>query len=103
MTKKEKLEIASLIINVYRNLLPVSRQLRLIGERQCNGYADTDWGRKQEARDKAKEAKLINRAISLADEVGLIAFHQTDPRGCALYLIDDTMDYTTYSRGIAIS
>lgn len=97
-----KIGNASLIINVYRRLLPVSRQLRLIGERQCNGYANTDWGRKQEARDNRREANLLNKAISLADEIGLIAFHQTDPRGCALYLITNEMDSTNYSNGIAI-
>ena len=97
-----KIDQASLVVNVYRRLLPVSRQLRLIGERQCNGYANTDWGRKQEARDARKEAKLLNRAISLADEIGLQAYHQTDPRGCALYLITNEMNNTNYSNGIAI-
>ena len=96
------LQKAQTIIYVYKNLLPVARQLHLIGERQCNGYANTDWGRKQEARDAKKEATLLNRAISLADEIGLQAYHQTDPRGVALYLITNEMDSTNYSNGIAI-
>lgn len=98
----QKLDNASLVIHVYRQLLPVSRQLRLIGERQCNGYANTDWGRRQEARDERKKANLLNKAISLADAIGLQIFHQTDPRGCALYLVTNEMDYTNYSNGIAI-
>jgi hypothetical protein len=93
---------ASLVINVYKRLLPVARQLNIIGVRQCNGYADTDWGRKQEARDNRKEANLLNKAISLADEIGLQAYHQTDPRGVSLYLITNEMDSSNYSNGIAI-
>jgi hypothetical protein len=89
-------------INVYKRLLPVSRQLNIIAVRQCNGYANTDWGRKQESRDEKKEANLLNKAISLADELGLQAYHQTDPRGVALYLITNEMDSTNYSNGIAI-
>ena len=98
----EKIQNVSLVINVYKRLLPVSRQLNLIGIRQCNGYASTDWGRKQETRDSKKETKLLNRAISLADELGLQAYHQTDPRGVSLYLITNEMDSTNYNNGIAI-
>lgn len=90
------------MINVYKRLLPVARQLNIIGVRQCNGYADTDWGRKQEARDSRKEANLLNKAISLADEIGLQAYHQTDPRGVSLYLVTNEMDSSNYSNGIAI-
>lgn len=92
----------SLVINVYKRLLPVARQLNIIGVRQCNGYADTDWGRKQEARDAKKEANLLNRAISLADEIGLQAYHQTDPRGVSLYLVTNKMNSSNYTNGIAI-
>ena len=50
-----KLNDVLVSINVYKKLLPVARQLHLISERQCNGYANTDWGRKQEQRDITKE------------------------------------------------
>lgn len=102
MKTKNKLENVLLCINVYKRLLPVASQLHRIAERQCNGYADTDWGRKQEQRDIRKESNLINKAISLALEVGLYAYHQTDPRGVSLYLITSDMDDTNYSNGIAI-
>ena len=99
---KIKLDNISLCINVYKKLLPVSRQLHNISERKCNGYADTDWGRKQEQRDERKKSNLINKAISLALEVDLYIYYQTDPRGCSLYLIDNKMDSTNYNNGIAI-
>ena len=97
-----KLNNTSLVINVYKRLLPVARQLHAIGERQCNGYTDTDWGRKQEARDIKKEANLLNKAISLADAIGLQVYHQTDPRGVSLYLITNEMNSSNYSNGIAV-
>jgi hypothetical protein len=97
-----KIDNVRIVISVYKELIPVARQLQRIGERKCNGYANTDWGRKQEARDTKKEANLLNRAISLADEIGLQAFHQTDPRGVSLYLISNDMDDTNYSNGVAI-
>jgi len=81
---------------VYKRLLPIARQLNIIGVRQCNGYTDTDWGRKQEARDIKKESNLLNKAISLANELDLQAYHQTDPRGVSLYLVDNTMNSSNY-------
>ncbi len=50
-----------------------------------------------------KKVERIEDACSeLAKKIGLKAYHQCDPRGCSLYLIDETMDDTNYSRGIAI-
>ncbi len=100
--ENKKLANAQACINVYKKLLPISRQLHNIVERQCNGYANTDWGRKQEQRDIKKESNLLNKAISLALEIDLYVFHQTDPRGVSLYLISNDMDNTNYSNGIAI-
>lgn len=100
--KKINLIDALVVINVYKKLLPVARQLHNIAVRQCNGYANTDWGRKQEQRDITKESNLLNKAISLASQTGLQIFHQTDPRGVSLYLVTNKMDYTNYSSGIAI-
>src|SRR3990167_8774202 len=82
-------------------LVPISHKLRKIFERQCNGYSDTDWGRKQGARDNGKEVKLITEAERIAKEYfGLSVYIQTDPRGCALYLIENAKD--EYTNGIAI-
>ena len=102
LTWQKNINEIGAVINIYRKLIPISRQLRLIGERQCNGYADTDWGRKQEARDAKKVENLLNRAISLADEIGLQVYHQSDPRGVALYLVTCLMDSSSYTNGIAI-
>jgi hypothetical protein len=46
--------------------------------------------------------KIETEASGIAEKLGLIAYHQSDPRGCSLYLIDKTMDNTNYNRGIVI-
>ena len=78
-------------------LKPISRKLNALGVRACNGVSES-----QETRDATSEAKLTKRADLLAQDLGLRFYHQTDPRGCSVYLIDENMDDSTYSRGIAI-
>jgi hypothetical protein len=87
---------------VLESLAPISRRLNAIDCRSCNGYADTDWGRAQEKRDNGKEVRLEKEGRELAQSIGLKFYHQTDPRGCSVYLIDSTMNDSNYSSGIAI-
>lgn len=79
-------------------LQPISRKLNAIDCRGCNGYHDEC----QEKRDITSKVRLIQRAQTLAKGIDLRFYHQSDPRGCSVYLIDETMDDSTYSRGIAI-
>ena len=80
-------------VNVYEALKPISRKLHKIAEADCN-FGPND---KREIR----EAKLLETASVLAQQLGLQVYHQTDPRGCALYLVDaETGD--NYTNGIAI-
>jgi hypothetical protein len=60
------------------------RGLRAIYCRQCNGYADTDWGRAQAERDERREARLIRQATKIAKGYGVTITTQGDPRGSAL-------------------
>lgn len=78
-------------------LRPISRKLNAIGVRGCNGRDE-----RQEARDYKAEQRLRGEAHDLAQGIGLLFYHQTDPRGCAVYLIDKSMDDSTYNQGIAI-
>lgn len=84
-----------LAISAYKHLKPIERKLHRLSEDYCNGIIDT-----QEYDTKC--AKLLKEAQVAANWTGLKIYHQTDPRGCALYLIDDSMGETTYSNGIAI-
>jgi hypothetical protein len=89
-----KIEKMQQISYVWRELLKISNSLHRLDENACN-YGLTP---KQEKRVE----KLEEKADRLAESIGLKAYHQGDPRGCSLYLIDKTMDQSTYNRGVAI-
>ena len=78
----------------YDELLLVSKHLTTNDTRECNGeLKDGAYERKNE--------KLERFAEELAEKMGLMAYHQTDPRGCALYIGHDLTDLN-YTKGIAI-
>ncbi len=82
------------IIGVTKDLLKYSKQLTRLDVKSCNvGLTD---------RDDEKVKKIELECEALASKIGLKAYHQCDPRGCSLYLIDNTMNDTNYNRGIAI-
>jgi hypothetical protein len=107
------------------------------GERQCNGEVEVDddgkaWtvyegagGRCHRNRTPNREAGALRRIKAIVDTrnarhremheaagnstfVTYLAYHQTDPRGCALYLVDDTLVRKgeaidrVYSRGFGV-
>jgi len=82
---------------VLEELKSISRKLNAIDCHICNGYRTE----RQEKSDNTKEVNLMNRAVELAKRLGLTVFHQSDPRGCSLYLIDGTCT-KDYSRGLAV-
>ena len=95
----ERLTEVRKVVYVMNRLRQIERRLRGIGVRGCNGYHSES----QEKRDNTTQERLRDEAYELAKGIGLRFYHQTDPRGCAVYLIDDTMDDSTYNRGIAVS
>lgn len=52
-------------------------------------------------KDEATLDRKLKIAQKIADVYGLRAYHQSDPRGCSLYLITKDMNDTNYSNGIA--
>jgi hypothetical protein len=60
-------------------LRKISRSLHRLGENACN-YGLTP-------RQEKRQERLEKNAESLAVTLGLKAYHQRDPRGCALYLV----------------
>jgi len=86
------------IKHVLERLAPISRKLNAINCRQCNGYGQLN--KSQEARDNSNEVKYIKEGNALAEKIGLKFYHQTDPRGCSVYLIDAETE--NYSNGVAI-
>lgn len=75
-------------------LRKIQRQLHYISECACN----TGLSSIQEKR----EVRLLKDADELAATMGLRAYYQGDPRGCALYLVESNKGAdTNYTDGIA--
>ena len=79
---------------VFEECRKISRILHRLDETACNyGLTPT-----QEKRVK----KLETAAEELAQRLSLHAYHQGDPRGASLYLINDTLNDTNYSNGVCL-
>lgn len=76
----------------YKKLLPISRWLNKLDVDYCNTGK----------RDEVKFEALLEEAEKICESIGLKAFHQADPRGCSLYVIDNTMNDSNYTNGIAV-
>ena len=73
----------------------ISGSLHALDEAACNYGLSV----RQEKRRGGLEAE----AQKIADNFGLIAYHQGDPRGCSLYLITEEIQASKqYTGGIAI-
>ena len=59
-------------------------------------YAD-DIGKYCGYRIPDKEAGALRRIAEVCERTGLHYFHQTDPRGCALYVSDKPLQANDYS------
>lgn len=82
------------LFNCFKELKEISRKLHHQDENSCN-YGLSP-------RQEKTVEKLLKRADDIAESIGLKAYHQGDPRGCSLYLIDGTMDETNYHNGVSI-
>lgn len=93
LTKVELRELGR-IKTILEQLKKVSGQLHHQDKNACN-YGLSD-------RQTTRVAHLEQQAEALAQELGYHAYHQSDPRGASLYLIDETMNDSTYSQGLCI-
>lgn len=48
-----------------------------------------------------REAGALRRVANVCKRNGLHFFHQTDPRGCALYVSNEPLTATNYTHGVA--
>ena len=101
-------------------LIRCSRVLSTWGEHEANGaiqrdettnipyWHHTDNGRRL-SRTADREAGAVRRARTIAEAHGLNLYYQTDPRGCALYLLrpgdvpEGQQAESCYNRGIAVT
>ena len=80
----------------------ISRSLHRLDEAYCNRELTT--------REERRKARLIELAQKLATSlmIGAVAYHQPDPRGCAIWIVfpadnrrGDSVD-AIYPNGVAI-
>jgi hypothetical protein len=83
------------IINVYKDLLKISKRVSNLDVADCNvGLTD---------RQTKREDKLIAEAETIAARLGLHIYHQGDPRGASLYLVKNiNADSSNYTDGVCI-
>lgn len=79
-------------------LIRASMALHRWAERECNGeiqrdeetgkpYVHSTYDGRRLYATEDREKGALTRAEKIASKYGLKAYHQTDPRGCALYLL----------------
>lgn len=56
---------------------------------------------KRSTRVADKEAGALRRIKAICDTHKLHFYHQTDPRGCALYVSNEPLPESDYTRGVA--
>jgi hypothetical protein len=71
----------------------ISGKLHRLDERRCSEPMD-------EARAERRDASLMADAQEIAAHYGMVAYHQGDCRGCALYLTEP--GETSYTNGRAV-
>lgn len=58
-------------------------------------------GRTQRRPVADREAGALKRVAALCNRLGLHFYHQTDPRGCALYVSNEPLTESAYTNGVA--
>ena len=84
----------------FKRLASISKSINRIDCNSCNGYHDE----KDEISDDKRRDRLLNMAKDIAKEyLELEIYHQSDPRGYSLYLVDATCNNASnYTNGVAI-
>jgi len=75
-------------------LRKIANGLHKLDENACN-YGLTP-------RQEKREERLEKKGAEIAKELGLKFYHQGDPRGASVYLIDKTMNDSNYTNGVVI-
>ena len=99
-----------------RTLQRCATTLHRWAERECNGEIDRDAlthlpcrviqnsvGRVKYVPTPDRERGALEHVEVICQDHGALHYyHQTDPRGAALYLSPEPLDHQTYTRGIAL-
>lgn len=87
-------------INMYliKPLKNIEKRLNRLDVASCNGEIEEEEYLKKSIYLEDKASQIL---ASFEDN-DLLIYHQSDPRGASLYIIDETMDKSNYTNGIAI-
>lgn len=58
-------------------------------------------GKTRQHRIPDREAGALRRVKAICSKWGIYFYHQTDPRGCALYVSNEPLPDHNYNRGVA--
>lgn len=75
-------------------LVKIGSRLHRYYEHICNGYNYEKYERLSE--------KLENRAVELAEEMGIFIYIQTDPRGATIYIDSEPIPDNNYTRAVCL-
>lgn len=81
----------------YLELVRLSKRMTSIDTHACNGTKYTD-----EISYQVAMNKIHVKIIRILDKYNLFHYHQSDPRGVALYISDKEINATNYTNGMAI-
>ena len=95
------------------SLIRAERTLSRWGEAECNGDIQRDektgipWrffgaAHQHKCATADREAGALRRVAAICTRAGVHFFHQTDPRGCSLYVSRNPLSDNNYSNGIAV-
>jgi len=66
-------------------------------------YTHPHKGEFRKCRIADREAGALKRVAEVCKRIGAHFYHQTDPRGCALYVSNEPLPDHDYTRGVACS
>lgn len=93
------MELTNRIYEDCLKLQNISKRLHKMDEGDCNLQRSERGQSMADTRTK----RLEEDAMEIAARYGLVAYHQSDPRGCSLYLLTkEQKESGQYDQGIAI-
>lgn len=96
--KKKIMERLDLSEADWASFKKIGKDLRMLYERQCNGYPQ----QLLEDRDNQREKIFVDKAVKRAEKLGLKIFFQTDPRGATIYLDSEPIPENNYNKAHCI-
>lgn len=90
-----KAQTVKLVMYVLNDLRKIAKIIHKLDENACN------YGLSKSQQTRLEN--LLKKADTIAKRLGLRAYHQGDPRGCSLYLVEKLKGADTdYNYGVAI-